>query len=72
MKDKIIEALESIDKEMLINSLIDRGWKRTTILEAFKRGSISKKLAPDMELLTCVSALFWIAPGVYGKDGVRK
>jgi hypothetical protein len=67
------EALEKLDKKDLLKKLVSTGkWKRGAIDTAFSRGTISKKLAPDMELFTSISAKFWIMPESYKMDGSRK
>ena len=67
------EAFEHINKAKLIKNLVLlRGWKKGSVDVAFSRGKISKELAPDIEYLTTVSALYWMRPDIYNMNGERK
>ena len=67
------EAFKTINKSMLIKNLVMlKGWKQGTIEVMFSRGQISKNLAPDIEELTTISALFWMRPDLYTMKGERK
>ena len=58
-------------QELIRNLVMIKGWKEPTLNVLFSRGEISKKLAPDLEELTSISALFWMRPDIYNKKGER-
>lgn len=67
------EAFETINKAKLIKNLVLlKGRKKNSMDVAFSRGQISKELAPDLEDLTTISALYWMRPDLYNMDGERK
>lgn len=68
----IKEELKKIDIPTLIEHLSIKGHSVAAIKAAFKRGSIPKSMAADMEYLTSKSALFWLMPDKYSPDGSRK
>ena len=69
----IQEAFEKINKAKLVKNLVLlKGYKKGTIDVAFSRGAISKELAPDLEELTTISALFWMRPDLYKLNGDRR
>ena len=68
----IRKELNSLKKSQVIRSLVFiKGWKESTLNTLFSRGMISKKLAPDLEEVTGISALFWMRPDIYNKKGER-
>jgi len=66
---KVKDVLENIDTDILKKRLISIGWKKGAVDMAFSRGNISKKMAPDMEKFTSVSAKFWLMPDTYDIKG---
>ena len=66
------KELAKLNKKALIRNLVElKGWKKYTIDTVFSRGAISKQLAPDLEEMTSISALFWMRPDLYNKKGDR-
>jgi len=71
-KMKFEDVLINLDVSLLISKLIKKGFSETTIRKAFSRGSISKKMAPELEEITSISALFWLWPEMYLTNGKRR
>lgn len=67
------DVLKKLDRARLVRNLVLlKGYKKATVETAFSRGKISKKMAPDMEDLTSISALFWLMPDLYDTNGEKK
>ena len=72
-KEEIVrKELNALKKTQIIRSLVlMKGWKESSLNTLFSRGMISKTLAPDLEEVTGISALFWMRPDIYNKKGDR-
>ena len=67
------EAFKTINKAQLIRNLVLlKEWKKGSVDVAFSRGQISKALAFDLEDLTTISSLYWMAPDLHKMNGERK
>ena len=66
------EIFKIIDKTRLVDDLEKKGHLRRTLNKSIQVGSFSKKIAPDVEILTSISAVFWMRPDIYNTKGERK
>jgi len=65
-------VFETINRNTLVKGLIKRGYKRDTINKAIHKEKFSSSMAPDVEDLTAIPAIFWMRPDLYGTNGEKK